>query len=167
VVLEGGADFFFPMKIHLSRRFSLGMTLAEVVMATGIISITGAGVISSINYGLCIMSVARENQRATQVMLEKLEAIRLYNWTQVTNTGFIPGSFTAVYDPTQPTNAGGTTYYGTIAVGAPAFTGTVPSYSASIRQFTVSLVWTNLGKIRHARSLSTYVAQNGVQNYIY
>ena len=155
------------MKIHLARKLTWGVTLVEVVMATGIIAITGAGVISSINYGLCIMRIARENQRATQVMLEKLEAIRLYNWTQVTNGGFIPSSFTAYYDPTSASNFQGTVYYGTMSVGAPVFIGTTPAYSANLRQFSVSLVWTNGSGLRHARSLSTYVAQNGVQNYVY
>ena len=136
-------------------------------MATGIIAVTGAGVISSINYGLCIMRIARENQRATQVMLEKLEAIRLYNWTQVTNSGFIPSSFTAVYDPTSPANAQGTTYYGSMSVTVPVFTGTSPNYAPNLRQFNVSVDWTNAGRIAHHRSLSTYVAQNGVQNYVY
>ena len=136
-------------------------------MATGIIALTGAGVIGSINYGLCIMRVARENQRATQVMLEKLEAIRLYNWTQVTNSGFIPATFYAPYDPTAATNSQGTTYYGTMAVSVPTFIGTTPNYSANLRQFTVTLSWTNSGGISHFRTLSTYVAQNGVQNYVY
>jgi len=133
-------------------------------MATGIIAITGAGVISSINYGLCIMRIARENQRATQVLLEKVEAIRLYNWDQVTNSSFIPDTFTAKYDPTDNK---GTTYYGTMSITAPTFSGTTPNYSPNLREFTVSLAWTNSGGIRHARSLSTYVAQDGVQNYVY
>src|SRR5579859_4931682 len=155
------------MRIRLSKKLNLGVTLMEVVMATGIIAITGAGVISSINYGLCIMRMARENQRATQVMLEKLEAIRLYNWDQVTNSGFIPGSFSAPYDPTAATSSQGTVYYGSMSVTTPAFIGATPNYAPSIRQFNVSLSWTNMGGIRHTRSLTTYVAQNGVQNYVY
>jgi uncharacterized protein (TIGR02598 family) len=154
------------MRIHLSRKLGLGMTLVEVVMATGIIALTGAGVISSINYGLCIMRIARENQRATQIMLEKAEAIRLYSWDQVTNLAFIPDTFTAKYDPTGAANQG-TTYYGTMSVTAPTFSGTTPNYSANLRQFNVALVWTNAGRIRHSRALSTYVGQNGVQNYVY
>jgi type II secretory pathway pseudopilin PulG len=155
------------MRIHLASKLKRAFTLAEVVMATGIIAVTGAGVISSINYGLCIMRIARENQRATQVMLEKLEAIRLYNWSQVTNDAFIPDSFSAPYDPTATGTAQGTIYYGTMSVTTPNFTGTTPNYSSSIRQFNVSLVWTNSGGLRHSRSLSTYVAENGVQNYVY
>lgn len=155
------------MKIRLSRKFNFGVTLAEVVMATGIIALTGAGVISSINYGLCIMRIARENQRATQIMLEKLEAIRLYNWTQVTNSGFVPATFKATYDPTAATNSQGTIYYGTMAVTVPVFTGTTPDYANNLRQFTVGLSWTNYGGASHFRTLSTYVAQNGMQNYVY
>jgi len=155
------------MRIRLSKKLNLGMTLAEVVMATGIIAVTGAGVISSINYGLCIMRLARENQRATQVMLEKLEAIRLYNWDQVTNVSFIPGSFTAPYDPTANGSSQGTTYYGSMSVTAPVFTGTTPNYAPNLRQFNVSLVWTNSTGLAHTRSLSTLVGQNGVQNYVY
>lgn len=136
-------------------------------MATGIIAVTGAGVISAINYGLCIMRIARENQRATQVMLEKLEAVRLYNWTEVTNSGFIPSNFTAAYDPTSATNMQGITYYGSLSVAIPNFNGTVPNYSSAIRQFTVSVSWTNSGGLAHTRTLSTYVAQNGMQNYVY
>src|SRR5690349_1657038 len=113
------------------------------------------------------MRIARENQRATQIMLEKLEAIRLYNWSQVTNDSFIPDTFTAPYDPTATGSAQGTTYYGTMSVTTPTFSGTTPNYSASIRQFNVSVSWTNVGGLTHTRSLSTYVAQNGIQNYVY
>jgi type II secretory pathway pseudopilin PulG len=154
------------MRIRLSRKFNAAMTIIEVVMATGIIAITGAGVIGSVNYGLYIMRMARENQRATQVMLEKLEAIRLYNWDQVTNTGYVPTSFTASYDPTS-SSAQGIVYNGTMSITTPTFSGTAPDYSASMRLFTVSVTWTNLGGLTHTRSLSTFVAQNGIQNYVY
>jgi type II secretory pathway pseudopilin PulG len=153
------------MRIHLSKKLNRAMTIIEVVMATGIIALTGGAVISSVNYGLFIMRMARENQRATQVMLEKLEAIRLYNWDQVTNNGYVPSSFTASYDPTL-SGSQGIVYYGSMSVTTPTFSST-PNYSASMRQFNVSVTWTNVGGLRHTRSLSTYVAQNGIQNYVY
>src|SRR5437764_12447175 len=120
------------MRIRLGRKSRWGMSLVEIVMATGIIAITGDGVISSINYGLCIMRIARENQRATQVMLEKLEAIRLYNWSQVTNADFIPDTFTAPYDPTSPTSSRWTTYYGTMSITAAHFVGPTRCYARTL-----------------------------------
>ena len=59
------------------------------------------------------------------------------------------------------------TNYGTMSVTTPSWVGTTPNYAGNIRQFNVTLVWTNAAHLRHARSLSTYVAQNGVQNYVY
>ena len=143
------------------------MALAEVVMATAIVAILGGGVVSTINYGLFVMRIARENQRATQVMVERLESIRLYNWDQVTSGSFIPTSFTESYDPSAPTNSQGVRYFGTLSVQAPVFSGATPAYVANMRQFTVTLQWTNAGRVPHLRTLTTYVAKNGIQNYVY
>src|SRR2546425_13267620 len=127
------------MKIHLGKKFTSAIALAEVVMATAIIAIVGGGVVSSINYGFLVMRIPRENQRATQVMVERLEAIRLYNWDQVTTSGFVPSTFTEAYDKSNPTNSQGVTYYGTMSVDAPTFSGSTPSYANNMRQFTVTL----------------------------
>jgi prepilin-type N-terminal cleavage/methylation domain-containing protein len=155
------------MRIHLAKQFNRGVTLVEVVIATAIIAVTGAAVISSINYGLLVIRIARENQRATQVMLERLESIRLYSWDQVTNNAFIPTTFTEAYAPSGSTNSQGVTFFGTMTVGTPVFSGTAPSYAPFMRQFTVTLQWTNGGTIRHSRSLTTYVSRDGEQNYVY
>lgn len=149
------------------RKAETAGTLVEVIIATVIIAIAGAGIIGSINYGMFVTQLARENARATQIMLEKLESIRLYNWTQVTNTGFVPATFVDVYDPQSPTNFQGAVYNGTMTVGAPSFSGASPSYAGNMRQFTVTLSWTTNGRITHNRSLSTYVSKDGLQNYVY
>jgi hypothetical protein len=155
------------VKIRTLSHSTDAVTLIEVLMASAMIALLGADIIGSINYGLFAMRITRENQRATQVMLERLESIRLYNWDQVTNTGFVPATFTESYDPSAPTNAQGIIYYGTMAVTLPAFSGTIPGYASNMRQFTVTLQWTNAGLVPHTRSFTTYVAQNGMQNYIY
>jgi len=67
-----------------------GITFVDVLMATAIITVMSLGVIGSLTYGFYVMQMARENQRATQVMLEKVETLRLYNWEQVNSNGFIP-----------------------------------------------------------------------------
>ena len=49
--------------------------------------------------------LARENVRATQVLQEKMEVVRLYNWDQLNQPGFVPTQFTEAYYVGNPTNA--------------------------------------------------------------
>jgi type II secretory pathway pseudopilin PulG len=148
-----------------------GLTFVDVIMATAVISIMSLGVVGSLTYGFFVMQMARENQRATQVMLEKVETLRLYNWDQVNSNGFIPTSFTDVYDPQAPSGRQGVSYTGTLTV-APftnATSGSVsapPTYSTNMRQVTLTVNW-NTRNIRRSRSLSTYIARDGMQNYVY
>lgn len=164
--VEGGVTGPTPAALHAQRSESAS-TLIEVIFATVIIAVAGAGVIGSINYGLFIMQLARENARATQIMLEKLESVRLYNWSEVTSNGYVPLNFTDYYDPDGGVNAHGAVYTGTLSVSNATFSGSTPSYSTNLRQFTVTVSWSTGGRVNHNRSLSTYVAKDGVQNYVY
>ena len=147
-----------------SRRHSRAGTLVEVVMATAIMAVMGAGIVGSINYGIFMMRLARENARATQIILEKLESIRLYDWDEVTTAGFVPATFTDYYDPQGATNQQGSVYNGTLVVtNCPLAT----SYATNMRQFIVTVQWITAGKINHTRSMNTYVARDGLQNYVY
>jgi len=164
---KGAVTRIHPLGVAVLRKAEAAGTLVEVIVATVIIAVMGAGIISSINYGMFVTLLARENARATQIMLEKLESIRLYNWSEVTNTGFVPPTFVDVYDPQAPTNYQGAVYNGTMTVGNASFSSSSPSYAGNMRQFTVTLSWTTNGKIPHNRSLSTYVSKDGLQNYVY
>jgi prepilin-type N-terminal cleavage/methylation domain-containing protein len=159
-----GGELSQCQTVAVLRRGQRGATLVEVIIAVVILAILGAGIVSSINYGMFMMLLARENARATQVMLEKLESIRLYDWYEVTSNGFVPSQFTDVYDPQGASNQQGAVYYGQLFVSNVPWAG---SYSTNLRQFTVTLQWTTAGRIQHTRSLSTYVARDGVQNYVY
>ena len=133
-------------------------------MAVAIIGIMCAGLVGSLTYGFYTMGLARENQRATQLILETLETVRLYNWDQVNSNGFIPPTFTGVYDPQAPVGQQGITYYGTISRGNANMGG--PSVNTNLVLMTVTLNWTNRG-IRHARTNCTLIARDGIQNYVY
>ncbi len=122
-----------------------------------------AAIIGSFNYGFFVMSMTRENQRATQILLEKTETIRLYNWDQVLNGG-IPHSFTNYYDP-QSTAQHGVPYFGTVEVVDFPF---ATSYATNMRQVNITLTWTNAVKgIERTRSISTFTARYGMQNYVF
>ena len=148
-----------------------GITFVDVLMATAIITVMSLGVIGSLTYGFYVMQMARENQRATQVMLEKVETLRLYNWEQVNSNGFIPTNFADVYDPQAPSGWQGVTYSGTLAVtpftnATSSSVSTPPTYSTNMRQVTLTVNW-KTRNINRTRSLVTYLSRDGMQNYVY
>ena len=132
-------------------------------MAIALLGIVAGGVLGSFRYGFFSLQLLRENQRATQILLEKVETLRLYSWDQVNSNGFVPTTFTDVYDPQGATGAKGTGYTGTLTVAACPL---AASYSTNLRQLTVSLRWTT-GTVPHTRTLATYIAKDGMQNYVY
>src|SRR6266550_6085100 len=108
------------MKIRISnqRRAKAGsgaFTLMEVLVAVAIIGIQFVALYLGMTQGFGIVQVSRENLRATQILQEKMETIRLYTWDQITNNGFIPPTFTAAFYPagSQTNNNQGATYQGT------------------------------------------------------
>lgn len=140
-------------------------------MAILIVSIGAAGLMSSIGYGFSTVQRVRENQRATQILLEKAETIRLYNWDQVNTAGFIPSTFTSTYDSSDPPTNGykGTVYYGYVFNLPFNPSGPAPSYSAKLRNFYIVLRWGSPGvtNLTRFRVLNTYIAKDGIQNYVY
>ena len=138
-------------------------TIAEVVVSLVIVSIGAAALMGCINYGFLVTQLTRENQRATQIMLERAEAIRLCSWDQVRSTGFIPPTFTDYYDATAPNASQGAVYSGTVEVAPFPF---ATSYAADLRQLKLTLRW-RTGRIAHSRTNITNIAKDGIQNYVY
>jgi type II secretory pathway pseudopilin PulG len=153
------------MKIFCRKQPERGTTLVEVVIATAVLAISMSGIMAAIWSGFFIMGRVRENQRATQIILEKVETIRLYNWTQVTTPGFIPTTFTNTYDPQSLQGAQGITYRGTFSITN--FPHSSASYSANMRQVIVKLDWNSESNKPRSRSFVTYIAKDGIQNYVY
>jgi len=137
-------------------------TLVEVVVALALIALLVAAVYSAITSGMGTIRMARENLRATQILLEKTEVIRLYHWEQL-NSGYVPTQFVANYDTASTSTNSGILYYGTVKI-APAVTGT--TYADDMREVTVSVNW-KTGSIKRTRQMKTYVCRSGIQNYVY
>jgi len=137
------------------------MTLVEVLIGMAIFGVLFISLYGGISSGLAIIRSARENLRATQVMLEKMETIRLYNWDQITQNGYIPVTFAAPYWPADGTN--GLQYHGTMTITNVPFN---ESYSADMRQVVVNVNWRS-GTVVHQREMRTMVSRHGLQNYIY
>jgi len=167
-------------------------TLVEVLMATSITTITLIGLLGGISYGFSEIKLSRESLRATQVILEKMEGIRLYTFDQLVSSNMVPATFTASYYPlgtsvsssqstttqsqvgttgtyvitTTPT-ATGQDYYGQFSISDP---GTTAGYNSNLRLITVSVYWTNSygsSRVTHNRQMQTLVGRYGVQNYTF
>ena len=118
-----------------------------------------------------ITQQSRENLRATQIMLERLEGIRLYNWNQLCYSNMIPPNFTTYYYPFATNSQSlGIQYNGTVTI-APAALNPPATYGDSMRMVTVVVTWTNKVSgntpLVHTRRMTTYSAKNGVQNYVF
>ena len=151
------------------RLRKLAYTLVEVIVCVALIVILFVSLYGGMSTGFALTQASRENLRATQIMLEYMEGIRLYNWDQLTQSNWIPGSFTRYYYPLANTNAGeslGIPYYGTVTITTNPVMNPTAVYSANMASVTVALAWTNAA-VPHSRTMTTYVARNGMQNYIY
>lgn len=148
-----------------ARRREKAFTLAELMVACAILAIMVVSLFGGISFGFSNITIARQNLRATQVALEKMEIVRMYSWEQVNSNGFVPTSFTAPFFPSvgdSDTNAA-VTYYGTIAIDKVKFGAT---YDDDMRQVLVRLNWTNKN-VAQSLEMSTYISQYGMHRYIY
>jgi prepilin-type N-terminal cleavage/methylation domain-containing protein len=137
-----------------------GFTLLEGLIGVSVMGILITALYTGMTSGFGVVRFARENLRATQVLQEKFESMRLYTWDQINNTNFVPSSFSApIYG-----NANSTAVYnGTVTI---ARSGLAEAYADDLRKVTVELNWTS-GNIPRKRTLTSYVARYGLQNYIY
>jgi len=82
-----------------SSRFELGYTTMEVVIAVFIMSIMFISLYAGITFGFGVSRTERENLRATQIILERMEGIRLFRFDQLSDTNLNPLTFSRTYYP--------------------------------------------------------------------
>lgn len=167
---------------------SAAFTLVEVVIGIALLAVVVTALYSGMTYGMARTQMTGEDMRATQVMLEKLEQLRLYRWDQVDYNYdpddpedptqpfdpedphiaddefaafIIPASFTQTIVP-GATGSNALQFYGTFTItNAPV----TEAYSNFMRRVTVSVTWTNGGKAR-TRTMETLFAKYGMQNNV-
>jgi Tfp pilus assembly protein PilV len=155
--------FFSPAQPPPGARS--GHTLAEVLVAAAFLGISVISLYTGFFSGFQVTHMSRENVRATQILLKKVETIRLCSWEQLSN---FPASFQETFD-TRPLENGGRNllYYGTVTFDPADAVGDT-SYKTNMLLVTVSLTWTNLNgraPIVHQQQMQTHIARYGSQNY--
>jgi type II secretory pathway pseudopilin PulG len=173
------------MQLRPAPRRATGAALVETLVVVAIIGTLFLSLYGGISSGFAVVNLARENLRANQIALEKLETIRLYTWEQINSNGFVSPTFTAEFFPEidykqvaqnrgedaasvseeAASHDGGFVYYGTVTVTNPP--AAIPAeYADSLRRVIVSITWTN-GGVARLREMETLVSEYGMQNYIY
>ena len=134
-------------------------TFIEMMVAGGLLAFMIFSLYSAFSFGFTTIALSQENVRADQILVQKLETLRIYDWNKI-NSGYIPSTFTNYFS----TNGGaihGVTYTGTVAIASLPLTET---YSNTLRQVTVSVGWMSAG-IPRTRSMTTLVSEHGIQTY--
>ena len=147
-------------------------TLAEVMVSVFILAVMMISLYAGFYSGFALVKLSRENLRATQIMVQKLESARIYSWKQITNSAFLKTNFMDYYNPSGTNNnTAGAIYQGVVSVTTP--TNVPAAYQNKMRAITVSLYWTNYlqnpntNVIIRNRQMQTYYARYGMQDYIY
>ena len=143
-----------------------GFSLVEAMVAMAILGTSLGALLSGFTSGFFTMRMTRENLRATQIMLEKMETIRLYSWDQVTTTNFIPSTFTAPYDPQATTGQQGAAYQGTMTITDVPVGAIDASYAPHMKKVVVTVNWKTCN-LNRTRQFQSYISRYGLQDYVY
>ena len=144
------------------RRRESGITLVDVMFGAIIIGVMVVGLYVGFSQGFAVIQLSRENLRATQILQEKMETVRLYTWDQVRNPGFIPSTFTAPFYAIAEQSEG-LIYSGRLTIAnAPV----AESYANDLRLVTVEVTW-NSGNVLRRRDMQSMISRYGLHNYIY
>ena len=143
--------------------------LVEMMVAVSLMGIVFVGLYAGLASGFAVTKLTRENLRATQILVQRMETIRLYRWSQLLSTSpapiYVPEGFIEYYDPAGlSSDSRGVVYTGRITKGIP--TNLPAMYQNNMRLITVELTWTT-GNVLRRRELETYVARSGMQNYVF
>jgi prepilin-type N-terminal cleavage/methylation domain len=162
--------------LNLSRTFTLrrfavrrlapvassqqGFSLVESMVGFLILGITVAALCGGFSFGFNSIKLSQEEVRADQILVQKMETLRVYQFTNLLNGSF-PTNFPAWYSTSNAVH--GVAYNGTISI-SPFVPTSGEAYSNTLRQVTVSVSWFSEG-MNHTRSMMTLVSTNGIATF--
>jgi len=167
-------------QLHTAWRTAGAFTLVETLVGAMVLGIVSLALFGAFLAGLGTVQSSRENSRATQILVQKMEALRLLTWSQGTNSVLAATNFVSYYDPSgtndiqnkkdpSTANSLGTVYRGVYTPMASP-TNIPTAYRDNLRLATITVYWTNYGRghtpIVQRRQMQTFVARYGMQNYI-
>ncbi len=152
-----------------SRTASFGFTLVETMVAIMVAAIMLTAHFLAFASGFAMVTVTREDLRASQIMLQRMEAIRLFGFSQLADTTKFPTNSVEYYDEKHKTNGNGGAAYTVTYSTTPGYQlvdTTMPTtYRTNLTEVKVGVSWKS-GTVTRSRSMRTYVTRYGVQSYV-
>jgi hypothetical protein len=148
-----------------ARARTQAFTMIEAMVASLLAGMMFIALYAGLAFGFRTIQLARENTRATQIMIEHMEICRLYKWKDLTNVGVFLNTnpITVPYYAVGGTNT--SLVYTSRVILEPTTLGT--SYSDDMRKLSIRLDWQSQGASNRTRTMSTYVTRNGLQSYVW
>ena len=157
--------------------------LTEAMMSLGIAGVALVSLYAGISQTFSTVQKTREDLRVTQILVEKMESLRLVTWDQLNTPGFIPSTFRESLNgqlltstpPVSGTKSGadastsqGTEPAGDVCVGRVKIdlVGVPAAYTGHMRHVTISVTWRH-GDVVREQKMETFVSQYGIQNYMF
>ncbi len=143
-----------------------GFTLVETLVAVLITAFMLMALYACFASGFSMVQVTREDLRATQILLQQMEAIRVSDYTKLTDPGSYPTNMTVYFDEEhEAIGKGGTAY--TVTFNARHLPSPKPQsqFYTNMLEVTVGASWKS-GNVQRSRSMQTYVARQGIQKYV-
>ena len=149
-----------------ARTSTGGFTLAETLVAVFVSSFMLTALYACFAAGFSIVKVTREDLRATQIVLQRMEAMRVSDYTQLTNSVKYPTNTIVYFDEANAGSGKGGTPF-TVTFNARKLPSPKPQsqFYTNMLEVTVEASWMS-GKVQRKRSMQTYVARQGIQQYV-
>jgi hypothetical protein len=112
--------------------------------------------------GFGIIQLARENLRATQILQEKTETLRLLTWDQLSG---MRREMTEPFYSEDSDSTSGLNYDLRVQIPDQSPVPTT-SYAADVKKVVVEATWMS-GGVERRRSMTTYVSRYGLHRYRY
>src|SRR5437764_15451154 len=119
------------------RRRNQAFSIIEAMVAVALMGLVFVSLYAGISNGFAFAKVTRENLRATQILQEKMETIRLYTWEQLNTSAFVPTNFFEGFYASGTTNSG-LVYTGRVTIVSAPVT---EAYSNDLKMVTIQLSW--------------------------
>ncbi len=146
------------------RQRASGTTLVETLVATFIAALVLPALYAGLATGFSVVQAAREDLRATQVIVQRMEAVRLSSYKTLKDPTAYPTNCVEYYSESGKTNGTAGAAY-TVSYNWTVPPNLYPAYRTNVLLVTVTAAWTS-GNVQHSRSMQTYVARYGIQRYV-